>query len=123
MIVTCEYNMLIKSNHLRILILEHLLLSYLCCCLFTVELLSSMLNIGLGVGFLPGMFYDMFGPQWASALGLVVSVSAYMLIWSSTRYVSFYSNNSWLMAIYFFICGKFLCFKTCKFDLHAKAQP
>lgn len=70
-----------------------------------VELLSSMLNFGLGVGFLPGMFYDRFGPQLASAVGLVVSVSAYMLIWSSTKFVTFYTTKSWLMAIYFFVCG------------------
>lgn len=70
-----------------------------------VELLSSMLNFGLGVGFLPGMIYDRLGPQWTSSIGLLVSVSAYMLIWSSTKSVKFYSGNSWLMAIYFFICG------------------
>lgn len=70
-----------------------------------VELLSSMLNFGLGVGFLPGMFYDHFGPQWTSVVGLFVSVSSYLLIWSSTKAVSFYSSKAWLMSIYFFICG------------------
>ncbi|KAH3704436.1 uncharacterized protein LOC127860954 [Dreissena polymorpha] len=70
-----------------------------------VELMSSMLNMGLGIGFLPGMFFDRFGPQLTSFVGLLVSVSAYMLIWSTTRYVHFYSSNAWLMAIYFFICG------------------
>ena len=71
-----------------------------------------MLNIGLGVGFLPGMFYDRFGPQWTSAIGLVVSVGAYMLLWSTTRsnVVPFYSKNSWLMAIFFFIAGNILKF-------------
>jgi len=64
-----------------------------------------MLNIGLGFGFLPGMFYDRFGPQWTSVLGLLVSVPAYTLIWSTSRNVHFYSHNSWLMAIYFFLCG------------------
>ena len=75
---------------------------------FLVEVMSSMLNIGLGVGFLPGMFYDRFGPQWTSLVGLVVSVGAYMLLWSTTRsnLVAFYSKNSWLMAIYFFVAGK-----------------
>ena len=76
--------------------------------IFSVEVMSSMLNIGLGVGFLPGMFYDRFGPQWASAIGLVVSVGAYMLLWSTTRpsLIHFYSKSSWLMSIYFFIAGK-----------------
>ncbi|KAL3836733.1 hypothetical protein ACJMK2_022152 [Sinanodonta woodiana] len=70
-----------------------------------VEVMSSMLNIGLGIGFLPGMLYDRFGPQWTSGAGLLVSVSAYILLWSTTKSVPFYSNNSWLMAIYFFFCG------------------
>ncbi|KAL4229054.1 hypothetical protein ACF0H5_012092 [Mactra antiquata] len=70
-----------------------------------VELLSSMLNLGLGVGFLPGMFFDKFGPQWTSALGLLISVSAYLLVWSSTKSIEFYANKAWLMAIYFLLCG------------------
>ena len=72
----------------------------------SVELLSSMLNVGLGVGFLPGMFYDRFGPTLASGAGLIVCVPIFILIWSSTRSVDFYSNNPWLMAIYFLIVGK-----------------
>ena len=78
---------------------------------FTVEVMPSMLNIGLGVGFLPGMIYDRFGPQWTSIAGLVVSVGAYMLLWSTTRpsLIHFYSKNSWLMAIYFFVAGKYIC--------------
>ncbi|KAK3605951.1 hypothetical protein CHS0354_019628 [Potamilus streckersoni] len=72
-----------------------------------VEVMSSMLNIGLGIGFLPGMLYDRFGPQWTSGAGLLVSVSAYILLWSTstTKCVAFYRSNSWLMAIYFFFCG------------------
>ncbi|XP_060069140.1 uncharacterized protein LOC132549244 [Ylistrum balloti] len=70
-----------------------------------VQLQSSFLNIGLGIGFLPGMFYDRFGPQWCSGLGLVLSLTAYLLIWSTTRSITFYSSHSWLMAFYFFLCG------------------
>ncbi|WAR06511.1 hypothetical protein MAR_021880 [Mya arenaria] len=69
-----------------------------------LELFASMLNIGLGIGFLPGMFYDRFGPRLTSFVGLLVSVSAYLLLWSTTKAVRFYSKNSWLMAIYFLIC-------------------
>ncbi|XP_060079054.1 uncharacterized MFS-type transporter YhjX-like [Ylistrum balloti] len=70
-----------------------------------VQLQSSLLNIGLGFGFIPGKFYDHFGPQWASLGGVIVSVLAYTLLWSTTKYVSFYQNKSWLMAIYFFLSG------------------
>ncbi|XP_076092634.1 uncharacterized protein LOC143064024 [Mytilus galloprovincialis] len=70
-----------------------------------VELQSSLLNLGLGAGFLPGLLYDSLGPTWTSGAGLVVSVSAYLLLWSTTKYTAFYGRNSWLIAIYFFVCG------------------
>ncbi|CAC5364085.1 unnamed protein product [Mytilus coruscus] len=70
-----------------------------------VELQSSLLNLGLGAGFLPGLLYDKLGPTWTSGAGLVVSVSAYLLLWSTTKYAEFYGRNSWLMALYFFVCG------------------
>ncbi|XP_033728146.1 uncharacterized MFS-type transporter YhjX-like [Pecten maximus] len=70
-----------------------------------LQLQSSLLNIGLGFGFIPGKIYDNFGPQWASLGGVVVSVLAYTLLWSTPKYVSFYQNKSWLMAIYFFLSG------------------
>lgn len=70
-----------------------------------VQLQSSLLNIGLGFGFIPGKFYDNFGPQWASLGGVIVSVLAYTLLWSTPKYVSFYQDKSWLMAIYFFLSG------------------
>ncbi|XP_063423269.1 uncharacterized protein LOC134707452 [Mytilus trossulus] len=70
-----------------------------------VELQSSLLNLGLGIGFIPGVLYDKFGPFWTSAAGLIVSVGSYMLLWSTTKFVPFYKNNSWLMGIYFLLCG------------------
>ncbi|KAJ8307314.1 hypothetical protein KUTeg_015398 [Tegillarca granosa] len=70
-----------------------------------VELQSSLLNVGLGLGFLPGIFYDKFGPTWTSLAGLIVSVGSYLLLWSTTKSVSFYKGNSWLMAVYFFLCA------------------
>ncbi|XP_052804305.1 uncharacterized protein LOC128234236 [Mya arenaria] len=70
-----------------------------------VELLSSMLNVGLGVGFIPGMFYDRFGPAMTSGAGLIVSVPVYLLMWSTVKYAEFYSKRVWLMAIYFLLAG------------------
>lgn len=67
-----------------------------------------MMNIGLGVGFVPGMFYDRFGPTLTSGAGLIVSVPAYLLIWSSVKYTSFYSKRAWLMSIYFLLAGKYI---------------
>ena len=61
------------------------------------------------MGFVPGAMFDRFGPQWTSVAGLLISVPAYLLLWSSTKSVPFYSKNSWLMVIYFFLCGEFIC--------------
>jgi len=74
----------------------------------SVELQSSLLNLGLGIGFIPGILYDKFGPFWTSAAGLCVSVGSYMLLWSTTKYVAFYRSNSWLMSIYFLLSGMYI---------------
>jgi hypothetical protein len=74
----------------------------------SVELQSSLLNLGLGIGFIPGILYDKFGPFWTSVAGLFVSVGSYMLLWSTTKYVPFYRSNSWLMSIYFLLCGMYI---------------
>ena len=66
-----------------------------------------MVNVGLGVGFLPGMFYDRFGPTITSGAGLLISVPVFILLWSTTRYVAFYSSRAWLMSIYFLLMGKY----------------
>ncbi|KAH3700824.1 hypothetical protein DPMN_075804 [Dreissena polymorpha] len=70
-----------------------------------VELLSSMLNVGLGVGFIPGMFYDRFGPALTSGVGIVLSVPIYLLIWSTVKFTEFYSSRAWLMSLYFLMAG------------------
>lgn len=65
-----------------------------------------MLNVGLGIGFVPGIFYDKFGPTLTSAAGLVISVPVYIVIWTTVKNTSFYSKNIWLMAIYFLLAGE-----------------
>ncbi|XP_061179401.1 uncharacterized protein LOC133187993 [Saccostrea echinata] len=70
-----------------------------------MEIQPSLLNLGLGVGFLPGMLYDKYGPTVTSIAGLFVSVGSYMLLWSTTRYVDFYKTAGGLVGVYFMICG------------------
>ncbi|XP_033758694.1 uncharacterized protein LOC117341005 [Pecten maximus] len=70
-----------------------------------VELQSSLLYVGQGCGFLPGMFFDRFGPAWSSAVGLALGVGSYLFLWSTSKAVLFYSLRSWLMGIYFFLAG------------------
>lgn len=72
---------------------------------YIVEIQPSLLNLGLGVGFLPGMIYDRFGPTVTSLVGLFVSVGSYMLLWSTTRFIDFYKTAGGLVSVYFMFCG------------------
>ena len=69
-----------------------------------------MMNIGLGLGFIPGMFFDRFGPRLTSVVGLAVCTWSYLLVWSTTYSVDFYKDKSWLMSIYFLLTGKYIRF-------------
>ena len=65
------------------------------------------MNIGIGLSFLPGMFFDRFGPRKTSAVGLIVATGSYLLVWSTTFSVDFYKDKSWLMSIFFLLTGSF----------------
>ena len=80
-----------------------------------------MMNIGLGLGFLPGMFFDRFGPRLTSAAGLIISTGSYLLVWSTTFTFNFYSDKSWLMSIFFLFTGNEICkfLKFLLFEIYA----
>jgi hypothetical protein len=73
----------------------------------SVELFGSMSNFGISLGFPAGMLCERFGPRWTSLVGLIVSTSGYMLLWSTTLMRHFYSTKAALQAVYFFVAGKF----------------
>ena len=73
----------------------------------SVELFGSMSNFGISLGFPAGMLSERFGPRWTSLVGLIVSTSGYMLLWSTTLMRNFYSTKAALQAVYFFVAGKF----------------
>lgn len=70
-----------------------------------VEAFASMLNAGIGLGFIPNLIGSKLKSAWVLVIGMVLSISGLLLLWSSTKLVSFYEGKSWLMAIYFIICG------------------
>jgi len=70
-----------------------------------------MLDVGGLFGLVPGIFYDRFGPTWTSACGLVIYVTAFILLWSTTKTVHLYFNRSWLMSVYFFFAGEMINLK------------
>lgn len=70
-----------------------------------VELFASMLNAGIGLGFLPNLIGSKLKSTWILVIGLLLSTAGLLLLWSSTKMVAFYEGKSWLMAIYFLISG------------------
>ena len=78
----------------------------------SVELFGSMSNFGISLGFPAGMLSEKFGPRWTSLVGLIVSTSGYMLLWSTTLMRHFYSTKAALQAVYFFVAGKFTHIRT-----------
>ncbi|XP_064613378.1 uncharacterized protein LOC135477152 [Liolophura sinensis] len=71
----------------------------------TVELLASMGNFGISIGFPAGMLHEMLGSRWTSAAALLFTVLGAMLLWSTTFMQAFYNNKSGLMAVYFLVFG------------------
>ncbi|XP_052092625.1 uncharacterized protein LOC127729044 isoform X1 [Mytilus californianus] len=70
-----------------------------------VELFASMLNAGIGLGFLPNLIGSKLKSTWILVIGLLLSTAGLLLLWSSTKMVAFYEGKSWLMALYFLISG------------------
>lgn len=72
---------------------------------FPVEAFASMLNAGIGLGFVPNLIGQKLKSAWVLAFGMVLSTIGILMLWSSTKMVSFYEDKSWLMALYFLISG------------------
>ncbi|CAG2203606.1 SLC37A3 [Mytilus edulis] len=70
-----------------------------------VEAFASMLNAGIGLGFVPNLIGQKLKSAWVLAFGMVLSTIGILMLWSSTKMVSFYEDKSWLMALYFLISG------------------
>nr|XP_011422711.2 probable transporter MCH1 [Crassostrea gigas] len=70
-----------------------------------VEILGSMSNFGISLGFPAGMMCERFGPRWTSLAALLIASLGYSLLYSTTLTQPFYHKNVWLQYIYFFISG------------------
>ncbi|XP_013395670.1 probable transporter mch1 [Lingula anatina] len=70
-----------------------------------VDLVASMGNIGISVGFPAGYCAERFGGRVASFVALILTVGSFTLIWSTTHMVAFYVHSYWLLYIYFLLAG------------------
>ena len=67
-----------------------------------------MLNAGIGLGFLPNLIGRTLKSVWVLLFGMLLSTTGTLLLWSSSRMISFYEDKSWLMAVYFLISGMYI---------------
>ncbi|XP_061188393.1 uncharacterized protein LOC133196536 [Saccostrea echinata] len=70
-----------------------------------VEILGSMSNFGISLGFPAGMMCEKLGPRWTSLAALLIATLGYSLLYSTTFTEPFYHKNVWLQYIYYFLSG------------------
>ncbi|XP_062569216.1 uncharacterized protein LOC134231293 [Saccostrea cucullata] len=70
-----------------------------------VEILGSMSNFGISLGFPAGMMCERLGPRWTSLAALLIASLGYFLLYSTTLTEPFYHKNVWLQYIYYFLSG------------------
>ena len=73
---------------------------------FLVEVIASLGNFGISVGFPGGYIKERFGARVAAFCGLILSVTGFLLLWSTTLMKDFYREHVILQYIYYFIAGK-----------------
>lgn len=71
-----------------------------------MELLLSLMFLGLCASLPGGLLLDRYEAKWAAALAMLVSTTGYVLIWLATLYPDFYNQYFSLLALYFFIAGE-----------------
>ena len=71
-----------------------------------VEVIASLGNFGISVGFPGGFIKERFGARVAAACGLILSVTGFLLLWSTCLMKDFYQDHVFLQYIYYFIAGK-----------------
>lgn len=70
-----------------------------------VEVIASLGNFGISIGFPAGFICERFGPRVTSICGLIISVAGFLLLWSTTLMKPYYVKHVVLQYVYFFIAG------------------
>ena len=73
--------------------------------LISVEIIASLGNFGISIGFPGGFLCERFGARVTALVGLVVSVAGFLLLWSTTLMKEYYQEHAFLQYVYFFIAG------------------
>ncbi|ESP01114.1 hypothetical protein LOTGIDRAFT_172742 [Lottia gigantea] len=70
-----------------------------------VELMASFSNLGLTMGFPAGLVFEKFGSRWTSFTSLILSITGFTLLYTTTKSTEFYHDYPFLQVIYFFLIG------------------
>ncbi|XP_041378076.1 probable transporter MCH1 [Gigantopelta aegis] len=70
-----------------------------------IELLASMGNFGISLGFPAGFMVERLGARWTSLTALILTSLGSFMLYSTTYQKAFYSDSAWLQDIYFFVMG------------------
>lgn len=73
----------------------------------TVDSFSGLAFVGVSLGFPSAYVMEVIGIPGSLTLALVLTVGSSLLLWSTTFYKDFYSQNFYIMAGYFFLFGEF----------------
>ena len=71
-----------------------------------MELIISISNFGFLFLIPAGILSEKIGTRWTTIFGVVMLVSGYLMLWSTTFEIDYYSDRAVLMMLLFFITGK-----------------
>ncbi|CAH1783700.1 unnamed protein product [Owenia fusiformis] len=71
-----------------------------------IDMMAALCHFGFHTAFPAGIVQDMFGPRVTSAMGLILTSTGYLLLWSTTKSIEFYTYKAGLLKLYFFIIGQ-----------------
>ncbi|CAH1780806.1 unnamed protein product [Owenia fusiformis] len=70
-----------------------------------IDMMAALQHFGFHFAFPAGIVQDMFGPTITSGIGLILTSIGYVLLWSSTKSIEFYTSKPGLLKLYFFMIG------------------
>ena len=71
----------------------------------SVEVIASLGNFGISIGFPGGLLCERFGARVTALCGFFISVAGFLLLWSTTLMKEYYEEHVILQYVYYFIAG------------------
>jgi hypothetical protein len=69
--------------------------------------MGSLSNFGITFAFPAGMLCERYGPRLSSLVAMLIAGLGFLMLWSTTMSIDFYSERPGLQYLYFFLTGMF----------------